>query len=110
VGAALCLFYLVLLALGEFFGPDRAYLGAAVASSLLIVCYSAAILRSWLRASIIAALLAGVYGTLYLVLRLEDFALLAGTGALFAVLAAVMFFSRNVDWDSDAPGAKETVA
>ena len=109
IGAALCLFYLALLALGEFVGPDLAYLGAAVASSLLIALYSAAILRSRLRAGIIAALLTGVYGMLYLVLRLENFALLAGTATLFMALAAVMFFSRNVDWDSE-PGAKELAA
>jgi inner membrane protein len=110
VGAALCLFYLALLALGEFVGPDRAYLGAAVASSLLVVFYSAAILRSWLRAGIIATLLAGVYGVLYLVLQQENYALLAGTATLFMALAAVMFFSRNVEWDSDASGPKESAA
>ena len=110
VGAALCLFYLALLALGEFVGPDWAYLGAAAASSLLIVLYSAAILRSRVRAGVIAALLVGVYGMLYLVLRLEEFALLAGTATLFVALAAVMFFSRNIDWDGDASGTKEAVA
>jgi len=110
VGAALCLFYLAMLALGEFVGADLAYLGAAVASSSLIVLYSAAILRSQVRAGVIAALLAGVYGMLYLVLRLENFALLAGTATLFAALAAVMFFTRNVDWDGDTMGPKETAA
>ena len=105
VGAALCLFYLALLALGEFVGPDAAYLGAAVASSLLISLYSAAILRSQVRAGIVAGLLAGVYGMLYVVLRMEDFALIAGTATLFAALGAVMFFTRNVDWDGEAPGA-----
>lgn len=110
VGAALCLFYLALLALGEFVGPDLAYLGAAVASSLLIVFYSAAILQSWLRAVIVATLLTGVYGMLYLVLRLEDFALLAGTATLFVALAAVMFVTRNVDWDGEVSGARETLA
>jgi inner membrane protein len=98
VGAALCLFYLALLALGEFVGPDAAYLGGAVASSLLIVLYSAAILRGWQRAGIIATLLAGVYGVLYLVLRMEDYALLAGTATLFAALGAVMYFTRDIDW------------
>lgn len=108
VGAALCLFYLALLALGEFVGPDLAYLGAAVASSLLIVLYSLAILKGRQRAGIVAALLAGVYGILYVVLRMEDYALLAGTATLFAALAAVMFFTRNVDWAGEAPGASES--
>lgn len=110
VGAALCLFYLALLALGEFVGPDRAYLGAAVASSLLIVLYSAAILRSRPRAGIIAALMAAVYGILYVVLRMENFALLAGTATLFVALAIVMFFTRHVDWDGEASAAKELAA
>jgi inner membrane protein len=98
VGAALSLFYLALLALGEVIEPGPAYVGAAVASSSLIVCYSAAVLRAWARASLIAGLLAIVHSVLYVVLRLEDYALLAGTAALFGALAAVMFFTRNVDW------------
>ncbi len=105
VGAALCLFYLALLALGEFVGPDRAYLGAAVASSLLIVFYSASILRSPVRAGLVATILAGVYGILYLVLRMENYSLLAGTATLFAALGAVMFFTRKVDWDGEVSGA-----
>jgi inner membrane protein involved in colicin E2 resistance len=98
VGAALCLFYLALLALGEVTAPAVAYAGAAVASSALIVCYGAAILRSWVRASAIAGLLAAVHSVLFVVLRMEDFALLAGTGALFAALGAVMWVTRNIDW------------
>jgi inner membrane protein len=107
VGAALCLFYLALLALGEVWSPGAAYLGAAGASSAMVAFYSAAILRSRARALVIAALLAGVHGVLYIVLRMENYALLAGTGALFAALAAVMFLTRNVDWsgrDTKADG------
>jgi inner membrane protein involved in colicin E2 resistance len=104
VGAALCLFYLALLALGEVAPPAVAYAGAATASSALIVCYSASILRSWARAGSIAALLGGVHGVLFVVLRMEDFALLAGTAALFVSLAIVMFFTRNVDWHAQDTG------
>lgn len=107
VGAALVLFYLALLALGEVIDPNGAYLGAALASSGLIVCYSAAILRGWARAAVIAGLLAAVHGTLFVVLRLENLALLAGTGALFVALGTVMFFTRKIDWHAEdgAPAA-----
>mgnify|MGYP001191711110 CR=1 FL=1 len=98
VGAALCLFYLALLALGEVLQPGWAYVGAAGASSLLIVCYSVTILRSVARAGSIAALLAAEHSVLFVVLRMEDYALLAGTGALFVALGAVMYFTRKVDW------------
>lgn len=104
VGAALCLFYLALLALGEVLEPGWAYVGAAVASSLLIVLYCVSVLRSYTRAGLIAALLAGEYGVLYVVLRMEDYALLAGTAALFVVLAGVMFCTRNVDWFAQEAG------
>ena len=104
VGAALCLFYLALLALGEVLDPGLAYIGAAFASSLLIVCYSISILRSAVRAGTIAALLAGEHSVLYVVLRMEDYALLAGTAALFVVLAGVMYFTRNVDWFAQESG------
>jgi len=85
--------------------PEMAYIGAAVASSALIVCYSATILRSWLRATTVAALLTGVHSVLFVVLHMENFALLAGTGAVFAALAAIMFFTRNVDWFAQDAGA-----
>lgn len=104
VGAALCLFYLALLALGEVLPPGQAYVGAAAASSLLIVCYSITILQSHVRAGSIAALLGAEYGVLYVVLRMEDFALLAGTASLFAVLAGIMFFTRKVDWFAQEAG------
>lgn len=98
VGAALTLFYLALLATGEVMPAGAAYLAAAVLSSLLIALYSAAVLRSWPRAGLMAALLAAIHGVLFVVLRMEDLALLAGTGALFAALGAIMYFTRRVDW------------
>ena len=104
VGAALCLFYLALLALGEVVPPGWAYLAAAVASSLLIVGYSVAILRSYARATGIAALLASEHSVLYVVLRLEDYAQLAGTATLFVVLGALMYFTRHVDWFAQETG------
>ncbi|MBA4136556.1 MAG: hypothetical protein C0518_04490 [Opitutus sp.] len=104
VGAALVLFYLALLALGEVLPPGAAYAGAAIASSGMIVMYCVSILGSAARASMIAALLAAEHGTLFVILRMEDYALLAGTAALFLALGAVMFFTRRVDWFSDDAG------
>lgn len=106
VGAALCLFYLALLALGEVWPPGLAYVGAAVASSLLIVLYCRAILGSAGRAALMAALLAGEHGVLYVVLRMEAYALLAGTAALFVALGAVMYCTRRVNWFAEEAGRK----
>lgn len=100
VGAALCLFYLALLALGEVVTSGLAYGSAAVASSGLIVFYSAAVLKTWVRASLIAGLLAVVHSVLFAIMLQDDYALLAGTAALFVALATVMYFTRNIDWNS----------
>jgi inner membrane protein len=101
VGAALCLFYLGLLSLSEFIGFTAAYIAAAVASLLTVGLYSWSVLHSGWRALLVSGMLGGVYGYLYFVLRMEDFALLAGTAALFALLAAVMYTTRRID-ETDA--------
>ena len=108
VGAALGLFYLALLALGEFVSAGAAYLGAAAASSLLITLYSTAILRTARRAGVIAVFLGVVHTMIFVVLRVEHFALLAGTAALFAAVAVTMYFTRKLEWsvpDSSPAGA-----
>lgn len=108
VGAALCLFYLALLALGEVLPPGAAYAGAALASSAMIVLYCVSILGSVARAGMVAALLGAEHGTLFVILRMEDYALLAGTAALFLALGAVMFFTRKVDWFAEGEARART--
>ncbi len=98
VGAALCLFYLGLLSLSEFLPFGTAYLASAGATTLLICFHSVKMLKSGARTFIVAALLAGIYGFLYVALQLQDYALLLGTGGLFAVLAVVIWLTRNIDW------------
>ena len=98
VGFALALFYLLLLSLAEHTGFGPAYLAAASATTLLVAGYSVWALAGAGRGALLGAALASLYGTLYVLLRLEDWALLLGAGVLFAILAAVMFGTRRVDW------------
>ena len=105
VGATLCLFYLLLLALSEFAGFGIAYLAGAVASSLLIGVYTTGVLRNGRRGLLTALSLGGVYGFLYVVLQLEDYSLLIGSAGLFIVLAAIMLATRRMDcYNRDAGG------
>jgi inner membrane protein len=98
VGAALCLFYLALLSLSEFLSFGLSYLVAAAVTTLLICFHCVKMLESGARRVIVALLLTGIYGYLYVALQLQDYALLLGTAALFAVLAAVIFVTRKIDW------------
>jgi inner membrane protein len=98
VGAGLCLFFLGFLALSEFWPARRAYGCAAAACTLLVALYARSFLGAGWRALVIASGLGATYGYLYFVLKSQDYALIAGTAALFAVLALVMFCTRKINW------------
>lgn len=98
VGAALCLFYLGLLSLSEFLSFGLSYLAGATVTTLLIAFYCAKVLKSGRRTLILTGLLAAIYAFLYVTLQLQDYSLLFGTAGLFAVLAVVIYLTRNIDW------------
>jgi inner membrane protein len=98
VGAALAIFFLLLLSLSEHLGFAWAYLAAASACTLLLTGYGAFMLGGWRAGSAFGAALALLYGALYAVLQMEQTALLLGSLLLFAVLATVMISTRRMDW------------
>jgi len=98
VGAALILFFVLLLAFAEVIGFTLAYIVASTGIIGLITAYSAAVLGSWRRAAFIGALLTALYVVLYILLSLEAFSLLIGSLLLFAALAALMYLTRHVRW------------
>ena len=98
VGAALCLFFLLLLSISEFKSFGLAYLIAAAASTILITWYCRSFLGTGARTLIIGAGLVGVYTFLYITLQRQDYALLMGAIALFILLGVVMFVTRKIDW------------
>ncbi len=100
VGVALVLFFVLLLAFAEIIGFALAYVVASFATIGLITAYSASVLSSWRKASLIGGLLAGLYGAIYILLSLEAYSLLIGSLLIFAALAGVMFVTRRLDWSS----------
>ncbi len=100
IGSALSLFYLLLLSLLEHIGFLLAYITATAMIAILITVYSAFILKSKWRAFPIFALLVILYGYLYFVLQLEDYALLFGSLLLFVTLSVIMYTTRAIDWFS----------
>jgi len=98
VGIALCLFYLGLLALSEVTSFGSAYWIGAALATLMIALYSGKTLRCVRAGALVAAGLVLVYAFLFVILRLQDYALLVGTLGLFLLLGVVMFVTRNIDW------------
>ncbi|PIR92283.1 cell envelope integrity protein CreD [Candidatus Falkowbacteria bacterium CG10_big_fil_rev_8_21_14_0_10_44_15] len=98
VGLALCIFYLLLLSLSEYINFNYAYLAASIATILLIAGYVKTVFKNNKLALMQSLILIIIYGFIYILLQLEDYALLMGSIGLFIVLAAVMYISRNIDW------------
>ncbi|MEM1245319.1 MAG: cell envelope integrity protein CreD [Acidobacteriota bacterium] len=109
VGAALCVFYLLLLSVSEHTGFGLAYAIAAGATVLLISAYALGISgrRGW--AAILCAGLGGLYSFLYVLLQLEDMAFLMGSVGLFVALGSVMWATRRFDWYRFEMGSRQRV-
>ncbi len=98
VGLADCLYFLLLLSLGEHLPFGWAYLLSALTTVALVASYAAAVLGGWRRGIAILPLLGLSYLFLYAALQSEDYALLIGSLGIFGVLTAVMIVTRRVDW------------
>lgn len=110
VGAALAIFFLLLISLSEHIGFARAYAIATCACIALIGYYVGHVLKSMRRGIGFAVALAALYGLLYVLLRSEDYALLMGALLVFACLASAMIATRKLDWygigaDAASPAA-----
>ena len=98
VGLTLCVFFTLLLSVSEYLGFDGAYAVSGIATILLVTYHSHHIFRQKHLTFAMCGMLVLLYGFMYVILRLEDYALLFGSIGLFAVIAAIMYATRNIDW------------
>lgn len=98
IGLALIIFYTLLLSISEFIPFDFSYLIAAIATVLLITLYAYGHFKSIKTAGIFGSVLSLLYGFTFVLIRLEDTALLIGSIGLFIILALAMYFSRKINW------------
>ncbi len=101
IGFALCLFYLVLLSLSELVGFDLAYAMASFVIIALISGYIHGIGRRRTLTMLCAGVLTIVYGSLFVMLQLEELALLMGTLLLLILCGVVMLLTRRLSWNHD---------
>ena len=98
VGAALTSFFLLLVSLSEHFSFGMSYALASGACVLLLGYYASHILGGLKMGLPFGAGIALLYGMLYVLLQLEQTALIVGSVALFLVLGAIMVATRKVNW------------
>ncbi len=97
-GIALTFFYVLLLSLSEHIGFGKSYLIASAATGGMLAVYVSRAMHSHKAGVAMAGVFTLLYGMLYLILRLEDYALLAGAMLGFAGLTVVMFATLRIDW------------
>lgn len=102
IGAALVLFYLMLLSLAEWMGFGLAYIASAVLILGMIALYLKAIVKNKKTVSAICLFMALIDVFIYILLSIADMALLVGTFGLFFILGIAMFFSLKLKPQDDA--------
>lgn len=108
VGSALIVFFLLLVSLSEHLPFVAAYAAASGACTALLMFYGSHVLGGWRRGLVFGGALALLYGTLYLLLQMEQTSLVLGSVMLFVVLAAIMVVTRRLDWYALIEGVRGT--
>lgn len=109
IGAALVLFYLMLLSLSEWVGFGLAYLISAVLILGMIALYLKSIVRDKKTVAAVCLFMGLVDVFIYVLLSIADMALLVGSFGLFVVLGAAMFLSIRLQRKSaEASGSVES--
>ena len=106
IGAALILFYCLLLALSEHISFGWAYLVAMAMTVGLITIYMWRMLRSRKVGLVMGSILTVIYTSCYIMLCVSSYALLMGSLLLFCALAGLMYGSLRINTSSKgaAPG------
>lgn len=107
VGLAQLIFYLLLLSLAEHIGFGWGYLLAGGATVFLLALNASWIFLSRKQGWRAFGVFTLLYTFIYLLLRLEDNALLVGAVVSFLAVAAVMYFTRKIDWYSPIAAGSE---
>lgn len=98
IGAAMVLFYSLLLAISEHLGFNLAYLIAGLATVILISTFIKMITKDNKTALLFAGILSVFYTFIFVLMQLRDYSLIVGTVGIFIILAVLMRVSTKVNW------------
>ena len=102
VGIAQTIFYLLLLSLAEHLGFDLSFLVAGASTVGLLSMTTEWVFQSRRLALRALGIFTLLYAFIYVLLRLEAYALLVGAITSFVAVAAAMYITRNVNWYGSA--------
>ncbi|MBC8054844.1 MAG: cell envelope integrity protein CreD [Sphingobacteriaceae bacterium] len=101
IGAAMTIYYTLLLSFSEQVGFNIAYFIASVATVSLIVIFIASLLKNKKAAIVFGGILSIFYSFIFVIIQLQDMALLFGSVGLFVIVAALMYFSQKINWNKN---------
>ena len=102
MGAALIVYYTLLLSISEQVGYNGSYLISSMATVVLLTLYSASFLKPKKMVGLFSGLLVAFYGFIYVIIIQQDFSLLTGSIGLFIVISALMYLTRKINWYREA--------
>ena len=98
IGAALTIYYTLLLSFSEHLGYNMAYIIASLSTIILLAFYSMTFLIQRTLVVLFTLLMSLFYVFIFVIIQAEDYSLLIGSVGLFIIIATVMYFSRNIRW------------
>jgi len=98
IGIAVLIFYVLVLSFSEHMHFNYAYILSALSVTIIISGYARAVVRDSRFSLTIFGVLIILYGYLFVVIQLEDYALIFGSIGLLILTAVVMFMTRKINW------------
>ena len=96
LGLALCMFYLLLLAVSEFVLFAYAYAFAALAVVIMTGAYIHALFKKKVYTLVMLCIMCVTYFMLYVILHIQNYALIIGTGFMLLILALAMYATTKL--------------
>lgn len=101
IGAALIIYYTLLLSISEHIGYNAAYAIASISTVTLVALYSTTFLQKKSLSVLFTLLMSVFYLFIFVIIQAEDYSLLIGSVGLFFIISVIMYFSRKVKWYKD---------
>ena len=102
IGAALIIYYTLLLSVSEYVGYNIAYIISSIATVALVGMYATTFLPNRGLTLLFSSLLILFYSFVFVIVLQQDFSLLLGSIGLFVIVGLLMYFSRKITWYREA--------
>jgi inner membrane protein len=98
IGAAILVFYCLLLSLAEIISFGFAYAVSTIITAAMIGGYAKGVTRNLTIAFVCGGAMGFLYSYIYALVQLEEHALLSGSFGLVILLGVTMYATRQIDW------------